>query len=75
MPTPPYSRDRSIKIPLGTLLPYFIEDSDHAYVIMPGFYSRRIREQRDSRIQRTASDVLDLIEKIIALVPEIPQPS
>ncbi len=62
-----YGHDRSIKIPMGTLLPYFIEDSDHAYVITPGFYSRKIREQLDSTIQRTASDVLNLIEKIIAL--------
>ena len=56
---------------MGTLLPYFMEDSDHAYVIMPGFYARRIREQLDATVQRTASDVLNLIEKIIALVPEV----
>ena len=62
-----YKRDRSIKIPMGTLLPYFMEDSNHAYVITPGFYSRKIREQLGSTIQRTASDVLSLIEKIIAL--------
>jgi Tc toxin complex TcA C-terminal TcB-binding domain/Neuraminidase-like domain/Salmonella virulence plasmid 28.1kDa A protein len=62
-----YSRDRSFKIPMGTLLPYFMEDSNHAYVITPGFYSRKIREQLGSTIQRTASDVLNLLEKIIAL--------
>ena len=62
-----YNRDRSIKIPMGTLLPYFMEDSDHAYVITPGFYSRKIREQLEPTVQRTASDVLSLIEKIIAL--------
>lgn len=62
-----YNRDRSFKIPMGTLLPYFMEDSDHAYVITPGFYSRKIREQLEPTVQRTASDVLSLIEKIIAL--------
>lgn len=68
---------RSFKIPLGTLLPYFMEDSSHAYVITPGFYQRRSRTERaesfttgasDSvSIQRTGSDVLQLIEDIIAL--------
>ena len=29
---------RYLKIPLGTLLPYFKEDSKHAYAIVPGFY-------------------------------------
>ena len=62
-----YNRDRSIKIPMGTLLPYFMEDSNHAYVITPGFYSRKTRGQLGSMIQRTASDVISLLEKIIAL--------
>ncbi|HJQ08282.1 MAG TPA: neuraminidase-like domain-containing protein [Candidatus Saccharimonadales bacterium] len=66
------------KIPLGTLLPYFMEDSSHAYVITPGFYEREKREGRGGAgdltaeestavVQRTASNVLQLIEDIIAL--------
>lgn len=63
-------RDRSLKIPFGTLLPYFMEDSFHAYVIIPGFY----REDKDPEtdkpiyIKRTGSNVLQLIEDIIALI-------
>ena len=63
------SKQRSVKIPFGTLLPYFMEDSHHAYVIVPGFY----REDKDPEtgkptyIKRTGSNVLQLIEDIIAL--------
>jgi hypothetical protein len=72
-----YDGHRQIKIPLGTMLPYFIEDSAHAYVITPGFYEGRKRGDREEDlttevtetavVQRTASDVLSLIEDIIAL--------
>jgi len=79
---------RGIKIPLGTLLPYFMEDSSHAYVITPGFYEGKKRGDRgetdeagagssagatltseeEAALQyRTGSDVLGLIEDIIAL--------
>lgn len=62
-------RSRRIKFPFGTLLPYFMEDSFHAYVIIPGFY----REDKDpdtgvpTYIKRTGSNVMQLIEDIIAL--------
>ncbi|HTE58256.1 MAG TPA: neuraminidase-like domain-containing protein [Verrucomicrobiae bacterium] len=66
-----------IKIPFGTLLPYFMEDSAHAYVITPGFYKRKGRTDRGEDttaevtdtvvVQRTASDALSLIEDILAL--------
>ncbi|CAG1772009.1 hypothetical protein BAC3_02256, partial [uncultured bacterium] len=64
-----FLRDRSIKLPLGTLLPYFKEDSNHAYVIIPGFYEReREQETADSVVvNRTGSHVMLLIEDIIAL--------
>jgi hypothetical protein len=64
-----YLRDRSIKLPLGTLLPYFKEDSNHAYVIIPGFYEReKEQETADSVVvNRTGSHVMQLIEDIIAL--------
>lgn len=61
------------KLPLGTLLPYFKEDSNHSYVIIPGFYKKgeevsipgaaSIRQLNDSE-KRTASDVFQLIEDI-----------
>ena len=63
-------KDRSVKIPFGTLLPYFMEDSFHAYVIIPGFY----REEKDPEtgspiyLKRTGSNALQLIEDIIALI-------
>ncbi|OPX85500.1 MAG: hypothetical protein A4E53_03494 [Pelotomaculum sp. PtaB.Bin104] len=77
---------RSIKIPLGTLLPYFMEDSSHAYVIIPGFYEKKrkfIRPDREVKenviftglstnevdpVKRSGSDVMQLIEDIIALI-------
>ncbi len=61
---------RSIKIPLGTLLPYFMEDSKHAYVIIPGFYENNGESQNGdmSFVSRTGSNVLQLIEDFIALV-------
>lgn len=52
---------------MGTLLPYFMEDSNHAYVIVPGFYHQSKDETGPVVLQRTASDVLTLIEDIIAL--------
>lgn len=65
-----YERYRTLKIPMGTLLPYFMEDSNHAYVIVPGFYGQREREPEGDNpalIRRTASDVLDLLEAMVAL--------
>ena len=62
-----YDNHRGIKIPMGTLLPYFMEDSEHAYVITPGFYSRRGRDEEEITVQRTASDILGLLERILAL--------
>ena len=73
-------RDQITKIPLGTLLPYFMEDSNRAYVIIPGFYERAQRststthtsdidiEAADTKVlTRTGSDVLQLIEDITDL--------
>jgi len=59
----------TIKIPLGTLLPYFMEDSQHAYAIVPGFYKTVAGDNGGDPtvVQRTASDVMKLIEDIIAL--------
>ena len=63
-------KDRSfIKIPLGTLLPYFKEDSKHAYVIIPGFYSRNDESKPEKGyVQRTGSDTMQLLEDIVALL-------
>ncbi len=57
------------KIPMGTLLPYFEEDSNHAYVIIPGFYKREIRDGRQFTFtdaeKRTASDVFQLLDEVV----------
>lgn len=60
---------RSIKVPLGTLLPYFFEDSKHNYVIVPGFYGVDKDPQTGAPItvKRTYTDVLKLLEAVIAL--------
>lgn len=55
---------RMIKIPFGTWLPYFFEDSNRAYTIIPGLYA----QERGGETKRTYSDILKLIEDIIALI-------
>jgi hypothetical protein len=71
-------RRPGFKIPLGTMLPYFEEDSVHAYVIIPGFYKR---EQLDAAVnlgntftdaeKRTASDVFQLIDEISNFIGKV----
>jgi hypothetical protein len=65
-----FDRRGYLKIPLGTLLPYFMEDSKHAYAIVPGFYRtvRRDNGGEQTFVQRTGSDVMQLIEDIAALI-------
>lgn len=64
--------DRMWKIPLGTLLPYFMEDGWHSYVIIPGFYKEE--EHKNGSIvvdglndseRRTAGDVFQLMDDIV----------
>ena len=73
-----YNSDKRnrFKIPLGTLLPYFKEDSNHAYVIIPGFYRKEVTQ--DGRTisftdieKRTASDVFQLMDDIINWIKKI----
>jgi hypothetical protein len=67
-----------LKIPLGTLLPYFKEDSNHAWVIIPGFY-KKVRTgssaaspvEFDDSEKRTASDVFQLIKDITNWVKKV----
>ena len=57
------------KIPLGTMLPYFMEDSKHAYVIIPGFYDKDEKSKGLVDInKKTGSNVLRLIEMVEALI-------
>lgn len=60
------------KIPMGTMLPYFDEDSNHAYVIVPGFYQKQTDEAGVVTLtdteKRTASDVFQLFDDIVNLV-------
>lgn len=68
-------RNARLKIPLGTLLPYFMEDSNHAYVIVPGFYKKDNPNQRNPQFtdaeKRTASDVFQLMEDIVNWVKKM----
>ncbi len=67
-----YDRRWQLKIPQGTLLPWFKEDSSHAYVVIPGFY-KKVMDQgefvetftlNDSE-KRTASNAFDLITELV----------
>ncbi|HMH46001.1 MAG TPA: neuraminidase-like domain-containing protein, partial [Pyrinomonadaceae bacterium] len=62
-------RQKLFKIPLGTLLPYFMEDSNHAYVIIPGLYrvDKGPQTGEPVYVKRTGSDIMQLIEDTIAL--------
>ncbi len=60
---------RYIKLPFGTLMPYFFEDSAHAYAVIPGFYGReKTKEGEAVELKRSFSDVLMFIEDICALI-------
>jgi hypothetical protein len=56
--------ERFLKLPFGSWIPYFFEDSNRAYVIVPGLYPRR----KEGDTQRTVSDFLQLVDDIVALV-------
>ncbi len=60
---------RNLKMPLGTLLPYFKEDSEHAYAVVPGFYRTVVGDDgvEQTVVQRTGSDAMKLLEDIVAL--------
>ena len=67
------NRDKrnQFNIPLGTLLPYFKEDSNHAYVIIPGFYKKVLDSGEfvetytlNDSDKRTASNVFQLLDDI-----------
>ncbi|TXH37734.1 MAG: hypothetical protein E6Q92_10430 [Burkholderiaceae bacterium] len=55
---------RLVKIPLGTWLPYFFENSTSAYVVVPGLYS----PDPEDPTQRTASDFFQLLRDLVALL-------
>lgn len=52
------------KISRGFLLPYFMEDSDHAYVVLPGFYRTDRIPNGTVLVKKTASDVFQLINDV-----------
>ncbi|MGV3764390.1 Tc toxin subunit A-related protein [Parapedobacter sp.] len=73
-----YDHLRRYKIPLGTLLPYFMEDSNHAYVIIPGFYKKedeKLVATSDPSFtdaeKRTVSDVFQLLDDVVNWVKEM----
>lgn len=61
-----------VKLPLGTGMPYFVEDSNFAYSVIPGLYGEILDRTTGERVEvkRTFSDILKLIEAIVALVQE-----
>jgi hypothetical protein len=58
----------------GTLLPYFFEDSEKAYVIVPGFYKEEFSAERNRYLsdknKRTAKDVFELSQKITNIIEQ-----
>lgn len=66
----------NMNVALGTMLPYFKEDGEHAYVIIPGYYKEKVPRRTTSRYEgmagyafndqerRTVSDTLQLWEDI-----------
>jgi hypothetical protein len=68
-----------LPIPLGTFMPYFHEDGVRGYVVVPGFFSPRRRQRERVRTRRTFSDVLALVQDMVALarlyLPKLLQPA
>jgi 5-hydroxyisourate hydrolase-like protein (transthyretin family) len=67
-----YDRRLQLKIPQGTLLPWFKEDSSHAYVVIPGFYKKVMDGDEfadtytlNDAEKRTASNAFQLLDDII----------
>ncbi|MEJ2765235.1 neuraminidase-like domain-containing protein [Photobacterium sp. MCCC 1A19761] len=58
------SDPQRVKVPLGTWLPYFFENSSSAYIVVPGLYSF----DPEDPSQRTASDLLQLLPDLLALL-------
>ncbi|MBK7474890.1 MAG: hypothetical protein IPI11_02305 [Haliscomenobacter sp.] len=62
--------NRQFKFPFGTLLPYFMEDSQHNYVLLPGYYEID-GDTLINNTKRTASDILKFIEEIETLLKRL----
>jgi len=58
--------DSPLTVPLGTSMPYFYEDSVHNYVVIPGLFSARDNDEAPP-VRRTFSDMLSLVQDIVAL--------
>ncbi len=59
---------RFAKLPLGTLFPYFFEDSDRAFAIVPGMYGIQEDDQgKEYSVKRTFSDIHRLLLEMFAL--------
>ena len=59
-------KQNGVKIPLGTMLPYFFEDSKHSYVIIPCFHRKEKLNGTPLIVKRTASDIIQFIQDLIA---------
>ena len=59
---------RIVKIPFGTLFPYFFEDSNHAYVAIPGLYGKVENDNKEFTVRRTFSDIHKLLLDIWELL-------
>lgn len=60
--------ERSFVLPLGTFMPYFYEDRNRAYVIVPAFYGTVKGSADGGESQKTISDMLKFIQDAIALL-------
>ncbi|TDB67508.1 Tc toxin subunit A-related protein [Arundinibacter roseus] len=61
-------KERFVKLPFGTLFPYFFEDSHQAYVAVPGFYGKtKDASGNEMTVRRTFSDIHKLVMDLWAL--------
>jgi len=75
-------RERQLVVPLGTFMPYFYDDDDRNYVIVPGFYSSPViitlgvdqpamvkaNGNANTDLDKTFSDILQFVEDVVALL-------
>jgi peptidoglycan hydrolase-like protein with peptidoglycan-binding domain len=60
-------REGSVSV-FGTLMPYFFEDNQRGYVLVPGFYGPIDERTKKRRTSKTFSDVRRLFMDIVALI-------
>lgn len=64
----PSVRERTITLMFGTLMPFFFDDNERGYMLVPGFYSPLVGHLNQRTTVKTFSNVRHLFVDAIALI-------